>query len=513
MTAILVSILAAWPVAGAPPQEPPDPRASAVAPFVGDGTFAVLVVDLESLDLDALTRQVLAGVMDPEEIDEATGGLTAWLDSLREAGARTIVLVVDAAEMPGLPSVVVPIAEGADAEAIGRILCGAEGESTAPVSWPTCASIRGAVFAGTDAALERVRAQAPADRPGFSKAFSASGDAPVLLLISPSDDQRRVAEELLPVLPGPFEGTPVTALTRGLRWASFALEDEPRPTLRLVAQASGEAAARRIEPIARDALRWGKTALGADASLADLVRDLDRITVEVDGDRLQLTADLEQASALIGTPIRSAREVGRRSRCVNNLKHVALAMHNYHSVNKSFPPAFSTDAEGRPLLSWRVHLLPFMEAKSLYDEFHLHEPWDSPHNAALIPRMPEVFRCPSAGPVEEGMTTYLTPRGEGTIFPGSQGVTLKEITDGTSNTILVVDAEDELAVSWTRPQDWEVGEGGEPDVGELLGNHRGGFEAVFADGSARYLRETISPETIKKLLTRAGGEVISSDDY
>src|SRR5690606_10896708 len=108
--------------------------------------------------------------------------------------------------------------------------------------------------------------------------------------------------------------------------------------------------------------------------------------------------------------------------------------------------AYTADDDGTPLLSWRVHILPFLGEQSLYDQFHLDEPWDSPHNTRLIARMPEVYRCPGADRDEGGTTTYLVPRGEGTIFPGARGVPPEEITDGTSNTLLVVDADPARAV-------------------------------------------------------------------
>lgn len=514
MTSLLLAILTTAPSPPAPGQEAPGaPRASAVSPFVGEETFAVLHVELSGLDPDGLARRVLAGFMTPREIDEATGGLSSWVESLRGAGARSFFLVVDPADLPGLPIAVVPMAEGADAEKIGQILCGDEEEGEVPFSWPTCATFRGAVFAGTDAALGRVRRREPVARPGFDAAFAAPGDAPVRLLIAPSDDQRRVVEEMLPALPGPLEGTPVPALSRGMRWAVLSLEDQPRPILRLAVQAADEPAARQLEDLARNGLGWARAEARGDASMAEFARDLDRIELRVEGDRLELVADLEQAAALVGAPLRRLREGAKRAQCVNNLKHLALAMHNYHDRHKSFPPAYSTDAEGRPLLSWRVLLLPFMEAQSLYDEFHLDEPWDSPHNMALIPRMPDVLRCPSADLAEDGLTSYLVPRGEATLFPGAEGVALKEVTDGTSNTVFVIDAGSDHAVTWTRPADWHPGDGDEPDLGALFGDHPGGTNAGFADGSVRFLREEIAPETWRKLLTIAGGEVIGPDDY
>jgi prepilin-type processing-associated H-X9-DG protein len=198
---------------------------------------------------------------------------------------------------------------------------------------------------------------------------------------------------------------------------------------------------------------------------------------------------------------------------VNNLKQIGLAMHNYHATHHTFPPAYSVDQAGKPLLSWRVHILPFIEQEALYKEFHLDEPWDSPHNQPLIDRMPSTYRCPSSRGrrADAGKSSYLVPRGPSTIFPGSEGVKIQKITDGTSNTIFVVDAGDDRAVPWTKPEDWEI----DPnlDLKGIFGHHPGGTNFAFADGSVRFLKETISPELLRKLITCNGGEVLSNDDY
>ena len=93
--------------------------------------------------------------------------------------------------------------------------------------------------------------------------------------------------------------------------------------------------------------------------------------------------------------VQSSREAARRAQCVNNLKQIALAMHNYHSANNAFPQTRDLDEKGKPLLSWRVAILPYIEQQELYNKFKLDEPWDSPHNKALLKEMPPIYRCPS----------------------------------------------------------------------------------------------------------------------
>ena len=159
-------------------------------------------------------------------------------------------------------------------------------------------------------------------------------------------------------------------------------------------------------------------------------------------------------------------------------------------------------------------ILPYLDQqKELYDQFHLDEPWDSPHNKALIPRMPRVYACPSGSKTiaAEGKTTYLTPRGPASLFPGAQPIGIKDVTDGTSNTIMAVDAADAAAVIWTRPDDWEVAPN--LQIQAIFGHHPAGTNFAFADGSVRFLKPTIVPKVLQALITHNGGEVISADDY
>jgi len=485
-----------------------DHRVSEVAPFVGSEVALVAHLDLTRLDIEKLAHPVLSRLGDEEDVREWSDRGTKWVAMLRQAGAKDLYVLVSLEDLPGPPVAVVPLSEGADAQAIGRVLCGG-GNEKPPYAWPTCATIHHAVFAGTTAALDRARRPLGEPRPDLASAFEDSGDGPVRLLILPSLTQRRVLEEFVPILPKELGGGPSTSLIEGLRWASITLETEAKPALRLVVKAKDAATARRLIEIGKDAL----TSIGQADQGKAVAAEIARIRPEVADDRITARLDLDRAADLAVIPYRAVMETSERSRCVENLKMIGLAMHNYHSTHSSFPPAASRDKAGRPLLSWRVQLLPFLDQEALFKEFHLDEAWDSPHNKPLIARMPQVFACPNESRTlrKSGKTTYLTPRGKATIFTGGDGIKINEITDGTSNTILVVDASDELAVIWTKPDDWDV----DPELKKdsLFGHHAGGVRTLFADGSARRLKSSITVATLRALLTRNGGEVISVDNY
>ena len=141
----------------------------------------------------------------------------------------------------------------------------------------------------------------------------------------------------------------------------------------------------------------------------------------------------------------------------------------------------------------------------MYEQFHLDEPWDSPHNKTLIDKMPDVYRCPSS-PGEETKTNYVAPVGKGLFMEGSKGIQMRDFTDGTSNTIALVEVNDDPAVIWAKPYDTKWGP--KNPLASVGSYHPGGFHVGVADGSVRFFQRTIDPTVFKSLLTRNGDEVI-----
>jgi prepilin-type N-terminal cleavage/methylation domain-containing protein/prepilin-type processing-associated H-X9-DG protein len=212
--------------------------------------------------------------------------------------------------------------------------------------------------------------------------------------------------------------------------------------------------------------------------------------------------------SLLLPAVQAAREAARRAQCTNNLKQIALAMHNYASANDAFPAAAITDKQGKALLSWRVAILPYIEQNVLYQKFKLDEPWDSPHNKALLEEMPQTYVCPSLGAGEPFTTTYQAFVGKGAMFETGKGTKIAEITDGTVNTFMVVEAK--RAVPWTKPEDLVFDPAAAPSLFGAGSVHPGGFNAALADGSVRFIKTTISPVVFRALITRNGGEVVNS---
>lgn len=192
----------------------------------------------------------------------------------------------------------------------------------------------------------------------------------------------------------------------------------------------------------------------------------------------------------------------------HKVQRIGLAMLNFATAHKTFPPAYSAGKDGTPLLSWRVLILPYMGQDSLYQEFRLDEPWDSEHNKRLISKMPNEYRSPISKRSDEGKTNYLTVRGEKTLFPGDKGVAFQDVPDGMSNMIMTVEVSDDRAVIWTKPGDLEYDEQ-HPLKG--LGMWNDYFLVGMADGSMQSLPASIDPRTLKALFTRKGSGRVDAD--
>ena len=192
--------------------------------------------------------------------------------------------------------------------------------------------------------------------------------------------------------------------------------------------------------------------------------------------------------------IQQVRAAARAAQSKNNMQQIGLALLNYATANNGhFPPAYSVDDDGNPLLSWRVHILPYLEQQELYDQFKLDEPWDSPHNIVLADQIPAVYLHPGLAP-EANHTAYITPLNDnsilndGPINDEGEGNEFEKITDGTSNTLLLIEANEDRAVVWTSPKDLLVDELNDDELIESLNGYLNRFTFVLCDGSIHMLR-------------------------
>jgi hypothetical protein len=238
---------------------------------------------------------------------------------------------------------------------------------------------------------------------------------------------------------------------------------------------------------------------------------VDGISSSTNGNVARLTwkrpKGLEDIVVLVKPLIARAQEQAKAAERKNNLKQIGLAFHNYHDTYRGFPGAGSNFDGSQKGLSWRVHILPFLDHVPLYQQFKLDEPWDSEHNKALIPLMPEIFAVP--GVDGEGKTS-LHVFVDKQAFEQDKGIGIFNYTDGTSNTFLVVEAGADTADVWTKPGGLALDA---DDPFKPLGKLGESFLALFCDGSVMSIRGSISAETLKGLITRDGGEIVDRSDF
>ncbi len=212
--------------------------------------------------------------------------------------------------------------------------------------------------------------------------------------------------------------------------------------------------------------------------------------------------------ALLLPAVQAAREAARRASCTNHLKQIGIALHNYESEHRSFPPAFIADDNGTPLHSWRTLLTPSLERSDLYEAYDFNESWNGTVNGPLAKDLPEVYACPSDSGSDATTISYVAVTGPGFIFDGSKPVRIREIIDGTSNTIALVELADS-GIPWTEPRDITFDEFVQRFQERTVSDHYGGFNVLFADASVRFIRYDLDLQTLEALFTRAGGEAVS----
>ncbi len=215
--------------------------------------------------------------------------------------------------------------------------------------------------------------------------------------------------------------------------------------------------------------------------------------------QLQASAVFRTLSPVIG----QARKASLQRQSQNNLKQIALALLNYESAHGHYPPSVLYDKKTGTPYSWRVAILPYLEQNEIFKQYRLNEPWDSEHNKQVLEYRPIQLLSPT-DPTSTN-AAYYTLVGPETLFAGKDGTKIRAVTDGTSNTLLVVEAK--RNIPWTKPEDIPYTHDG--PLPQLGGFFPGGFNAAFADGYVRFLSAKIKPETLRHLIEKADGHVVN----
>lgn len=223
-------------------------------------------------------------------------------------------------------------------------------------------------------------------------------------------------------------------------------------------------------------------------------------------------------------PSAGSREAGPISRCLNNLCQIDAALHAYESQHGSLPPAYIADASGRPMHSWRVLLLPYLDHQYLYQRYRFDEPWDGPNNRKLHHFVVPEFCCSTkqqSGKATD--TSYVAVTGPETAWPGAKAIRCEDIPDGPDNTVLLIEVENS-GIHWMEPRDLPLASMN-LKIGAAGGNsicghsYRGsafraewGGNVLFANRVVQFLHPGIPPQTVRALFTIDGGEKVRSED-
>ena len=206
---------------------------------------------------------------------------------------------------------------------------------------------------------------------------------------------------------------------------------------------------------------------------------------------------------------RNTQQATWGNQCATNLNSLAQAIQKYVEEKGSYPPVWTADAEGKPLHSWRVLILPYLDEEELYNSIHLDEPWDSEHNRQFHSKMPTIFRCPASRFANEATTTYSWIAGPSAYPSGPVALKPSDVTDNPNSTIMLV--ERKTPICWMKPE--EISEenalkGVGIDRGIGSDHLREGANVAFFDGTIRFISNNAPLDSLKKIISYSGGEEI-----
>ncbi len=476
-------------------------------PFINEHTLIVIHIDLTRMKFAELGPK-LVDLIEPNLSTtnaEAAEAFMKFDQALAELGIHELNLVHGLNDLIYPPPIILNVTGLESTEKIKQLFTDLLKRSGVVVR-----KMHGAMVVGNEKQLAALERSQSSNRPDISAGLKVVEKAPFFAVFSLADNLKKALEQMTPHLPEEVGGGSIQVLTRGLKQVVLSVDTGPAYHAELSIECASPRSAEDIQQLYQNIIKTIRASIRADLQL-----DSDAIVAILDyavksfelkcvGNKLLMQADLGKEFKVFPPLLRSFHR-SNFTLSMNHIKQIMLALFNFESTFGSFPFDI-TDAKGKPLLSWRVRLLPYLEQDLLFKQFHLNEPWDSEHNKKLIASMPKIFMAPGQNPRITGKTTYLAPRGKGLFMDSlkGKGTRINDICDGTSNSIAIVEVDDDQAVIWTRPDDYLV-DPKNPTKG-LLKHHSKGFIVGLCDGSARFIPKDYS--SIWEMFTIAGGEVL-----
>lgn len=504
----VVAPAVAPPFDAAPVALTPALRASTIAPLLDDMTVAIGYVDLARLNVEPALAEFNKRLeksgegMTAEQQKEVLDAISATKKLVQQA-----YLVVSLNDVPiQRPYLVLRMVTGADPKQVFALVSQENAAAALDEkSYEKQTLVKDDLLVyGDEPTILRLKSLTPTAIANLEPAFTAAGEATTQLVFVPTDSARTQLGRMVGDLPPELNLNGPDLIT-AIKFGALTFDMPPSMQLKLEVQGQDASASQRLHSAITSSVDYFKrqfpVPLPQDAQ--DMIQAL---IPQLEAEKLTVT--LKQGEPIVEkltdqamAGIVAARDAARQMQNANNLKQIGLAMHNNAAATGLLPEAYSKK-DGMPLLSWRVHLLPMLGEQELYQQFKLDEPWDSAHNLPLAQKMPSVYAKTPANQAA-GTTTYLVPIGEKTPFTGNAAISIAEISDGTSNTLLVVDAAPEKAVVWTKPEDWQV------DINNpFTGLPNKPFQALMCDGSVRMFNPTGNAEQFAHVIARNDSNVI-----
>lgn len=204
-----------------------------------------------------------------------------------------------------------------------------------------------------------------------------------------------------------------------------------------------------------------------------------------------------------------ARVAAQRTQSRSNLHMLGLALHNYHDAHRQFPPGGIYGEDGTEFHSWQAMLLPYVDQAPLYNQIDFHRAWDDPVNSHLFTTEIPVYQNPriNSAPYDAAGFAVSHYAGNSRLFLPNGTTALRDITDGTSNTIMAGEVSAGFK-PWGDPSNLR-----DPALGIGPGAFSGpapenGTQFLLGDGSVRSVASNISPDVFEALATPDGGEPV-----
>lgn len=491
-----------------------------IKPFFDSNTIGFLHIDLETTEVSDFFDLATAisgrpgskqAAQAEREFQQTRLMVDQWVNSLKEAGATDVFGLFNLTD-PEASCLILPAADQMAAEKFQDAL---------PL--PT-AKIGNAVIIGNTERVKKLLDFGLDKRDDVDQLLALTRGHQVTLGIAPSKDHLKVLRQAMPILPPPLNTLDGISMADGLRQIVFtvdSLDVENFQANLTIHSENAEACAAVAKELGKafDSIAAGEPQLpdGLNQFIVQLANGFEvtqsENSIVIEARTEQLVMVREAFAPLMAR----AAKASARTMMANKIRQLAISFHNWADSHKGVLPAWAiTDEEGKPLLSWRVQILPLIGQSELYEKFHLDEPWDSPHNIKLVTEMPDLY-APEGGWIGEsisqqlrsdGKTMFAIPRGEG-MFGHPEGRRFREITDGTSNTIMILTTAPKNAVVWTKPFDVNID--GQSPKSKLLFDEVSLILTVFADGSIHNMDANVDDGVFLQLLQIADGKTLPDE--